>query len=202
MKKVILLILIILSFSSVCFAQTSPSSTTNVLQTPSKKTVGIFLETPSALVINKTTKDFMMRKANRIFPSEKFNILPLAITSNAINSYRPANRTANVYLAQPLDRLDIQAMAKNLNCDYAFYITINKGLPSMSADLNSATYKTSVTCEFRILNVQNENYVIHKQITQESSSDTVKNGIPTFDNPYSDALERALMNLDIDAHNL
>lgn len=202
MKKVIFLILIILSFSNFCFAQTPPVNTTNSPQATSKKTVGIFLENPASFAINDTTKELLMRKANRFFPAEKFNVLPLENTDNALKSYTSTNRVSNVYSPQQLDRGDIQAIAKDLNCDYALYITAIKGLPSMSTGSKSPTYKSSVNCDFRMLNVHNGNYVFQKQITEECSSDIVKNGIPSYDNSYSDAFERAVMRVYIDVSKL
>jgi len=197
MKKIILLISIITLLSSVCFAETTTGN--NAPQTLSNKTVGIFIVTPTTFKINDPTQNLLIRKASIFFPAKKFSVLTLETTSNAIKSYRPNNRSQNIYSSQYLSHEDIQTIAKELTCDYAFLITINKGLPSMST---SSTYKTSVTCEFRVINVQNGSYMAHKIITKDVSSDNVRDGIPTYGNAYSDALERALFDLNLDVSNL
>lgn len=198
MKRIILLIAIITLLSSVCFAEPATGNTSSqTLLT--KRNVGIFIEAPNTFKINDPTQSLLIRKANIFFSAKKFSVLPLETTSNAMKSYRSNNRSLNVYSSQSLNCEDIQTIAKDLNCDYAFFITINKGLPSMST---SAAYKTSITCEFRIINVQNGSYMARKLITKDISSDNVKDGIPTYDNAYSDALERSLFELNIDVSSL
>lgn len=200
MKKIIYLILIAISLSSICFAQTPLSNTGS--QVPTKKTVGIFLEVPPAFILDNSVKDLMIRKAKVFFSPSEFNILPFEVTSNTLKNYHQTNQKGSLYpSAQQFTLDDILIMAKSLGCDYTFYITINKGLPSMSADFNSATYKTSITCEFRVLNVQNRDYLVRRLITKDILNDNIKSTISTNDYVYNDALERSLLELNLDISN-
>lgn len=198
MKKIIFIICFILFVSNVCFAH-APELNAGNSQTSSKKVVGIFIDAPSPFVIQDATKDIITRKINVIFTTQKFYVIPLETTSNSMKLYRPKNRSMNFYPVQNFSREDILTLAQDLNCDYALFITVSKGLPNMSADLNSATYKTSITCDFKILNIQNGNYLARKYISKDISSDTIKNGMPVYDNAYSDALEKSLMEFNIDS---
>lgn len=188
--------------SNICFAETSSHSTGKSPAAFNQKVIGIFVETPAAYANNETIQRLVMQKANSLFPANRFTLLPLETTSSAIKFYHSANRIPNLYSVQPLTRDDIQKMAKELNCDYAFFITLHKGLPSMSADFNAATYKTSIACDIRLLQVQNGNYITNRQLTTESNGNPLKSSVPADDAAYYDALDRTLTELHIDTSRL
>ncbi|MEN6566426.1 MAG: hypothetical protein ABFC57_08995 [Veillonellales bacterium] len=197
-----LLICTVFAISSVCWAEINSHSAGNPATTSNQRTIGIFLETPDTYANNETIQNLVVKKATSLFPTNQFVLLPLEATNAAIKSYRPANRPLSLYSAQPLTREDVQSLAKELKCDYALFITLHKGLPSISTDFSSATYKTSITCDIRLLHIQTGKYITTDQITKESGDSTLTGTTTVNDSAYYDALERALMELHIDASRL
>lgn len=191
MKRVFLLFIICFQLVSTCFAETI-----------SNKTVGIFLEAPVTYVNNETVRRVIPEKAKKIFSSDKFTIIPFADTEMAARIYKEDNRmNVNQYFSQPFNRMDIQKISKDLNCDYALFITISNGPPRASSNLFSVSFKTSVTCDVRLLNIETGKYIVNKQIVKDGSSTSVL-GAPSFDHAYNEALEKALSELVIDTSTL
>jgi hypothetical protein len=180
----------------------APDTTNNQPQSQHKKIVGIFFEAPTAYANNETVQSMVIDNANFFFPARRFSLISLDTTNMAIKEYRTKNRSSNVYSPPPLDRIAIQKMAKELHCDYAFFITVTKGLPSMSADFSSATFSSSIICDIKLLNVETGNYVINKQMVRDGSSDTIHAGIPAYESAYYNALEKSMKELTIDTSML
>lgn len=165
---------------------------------PGLPTIGVFLDAPVAFVNNETVRTMVTEKASKLFPANKFNLLSFDTTSNELRTFKEDHRmfTSPEY-SQPVNRLDIQKIGGNLNCDYALFILINNDTPRFSSGLFSVKYKTTVTCDVRLLDINTGNYLASKQITKEGSSAAVYN-VPTFDKAYKEALGKALDEFTID----
>ncbi|MEA4835571.1 MAG: hypothetical protein VB133_10605 [Anaeromusa sp.] len=193
MKKLFLTLLLILFIMPCAFAATPD-------QTP---TIGIFLEAPVTYANNETVRKVVPEKAKSLFPARSFNVLPFEQTSRELRTYKEDHRmNVNQYYSQPVNRQDIQSICKVLNCDYALFITINNDAPRVSAGLFSVSFKTSVTCDVRLLDIASGKYLTSKAITKDGSSTAVIMGVPSFDNAYNEALGKALDELTIDTSKL
>lgn len=162
-------------------------------------TIGIFMEAPVTFVNNETVRTLVPEKAKSLFPAARFNVLPFDTTTMELRTYKEDNRmNVNQYYSQPVNREDIQKISKSLNCDYALFLTITNDAPRFSAGLLSMSFKTTVTCDVRLLNVETGKYLTSKQIIKDGSSTSVYMGVPSFDRAYREALGRALDELTVD----
>lgn len=193
MKKFILLLIILswcLPASAASFDWTDPSA---------KPTIGIFLEAPPTYVNNETVRKIVPEKTKAFFPETAFNVLPFDTTAMALRTYKEDHRmNVNQYYSQPINRQDMQSMSKDLNCDYALFVIINNDAPRVSAGMFSVSFKTTVTCDVRVLDVASGKYLSSKAITKDGSSTSVMMGVPSFDNAYNEALKKALDEMTID----
>ena len=191
MKKLLILVMLLL-MANVCWAAD--------LDAPAaKKVVGVFLEAPVTYANNETVRKLIPNKANDLFPASSFTVLPFDTTTMEMRTYREDNRMVMTeYYSQPLNRSDIQKISKGLNCNYALFITVNNNTPRVSVGLFSITFKTTVTCDVRLLNVETGKYIVSKQIMKDGSSTAIYAGVPSFDNAYNEALEKALKEITID----
>ncbi|MBP2653369.1 MAG: hypothetical protein H6Q73_938 [Firmicutes bacterium] len=200
MKKILLMCFLILSFNAVSFASILDP---DEKPTPYIKTVGIFLDAPMSYVDNETVRTLIPEKAKELFPRLKFDLLPFDKTEMALRTYREDHRMiVNQYFSQPLNRNDIQAIGKDLSCDYALFIKISNGPPRVSSGLLSTTFKTTVICDVRLLDIATGNYIISKQIVKDGKSTAIYAGVPSFDKAYNEALEKTLKELTIDTSTL
>lgn len=187
-KKIILAVAVLLLVVSSCFAADVQP-----------KTIGVFLDAPSTYVNNETVRKMIPEKAKTLFPSPNYNVLPFDQTQMEMRTYREDNRMiVNQYYSQPLNREDIQKISKGLNCDYALFITVSNAAPRVSSGLFSVTFRTSVTCDVRLLNIETGKYIMSKEIVKDGSSTAVVAGVPSFDKAYNEALEKALDELKVD----
>ncbi|SMC63188.1 hypothetical protein [Sporomusa malonica] len=187
MRKIILLLLVLL----VAFYASATAS--------DKPTIGIFMEAPITFVNNETVRKTVPEKTMSFFPKNTFNVLPFDTTSMELRTYKEDNRMiVNQYFSKPVNREDIQKIAKGLNCDYALFIIISNDAPRVSAGLFSMSFRTTVTCDVRLLDVATGKYLTSKQIVKDGSSTAIYMGAPSFDNAYREALGKALDELTID----
>lgn len=208
-KKVLYILVAALFLSATCRADT-PNTTPpaqaaggEISFSLSPKIVGVFLEASVTYVNNEKVRKLVPEKAAKLFPSTKFNLLPFDTTAMALRTYKEDNRmVVNQYYSQPVNRADIQKIAKELKCDYALFIIVTNDAPRVSAGLFSTTFRTTVTCDVRLLNVETANYLTSKQIVKDGSSTGIIMGIPSFDNAYNEALEKALDELTLDTTKL
>lgn len=170
---------------------------------PGLPTIGVFLEAPVTFANNETVRTVVPEKASKLFPADKFNLLSLDTTSTELRTYKEDHRMViTPQYSQPVNREDIQKISKELNCDYALFIIINNDAPRFSAGLFSMTYKTTVTCDVRLLDINTGKYLTSKQIIKDGSSTSVYMGAPSFDRAYKEALGKALDELTIDTSML
>jgi len=196
MKRILLFLLLIFSFTAVAYAD-------NFDTEYQPKTVGIFLEAPMSYVNNEIVRTMVPEKVRAIFPKFKFDILPYDKTDMALRTYKEDNRMiVNQYYSQPVNRKDIQQIGQSLNADYALFIIITNGPPRVSSGLLSVSFKTTVTCDVRLLNIATGEYVVSKQIIKDGKSTAIYAGVPSFDKAYNEALEKALQELTIDTSSL
>ena len=164
-----------------------------------KPTIGIFLEAPVTFVNNETVRKIVPEKTKSLFPSKQFNVLPFEVTSMELRTFKEDNRMiVNQYYSQPVNREDIQRVAKGLNCDYALFVIITNDASRVSSGLFSVSFKITVTCDIRLLNIATGKYLTSKQIIKDGSSTSVL-GAPSFDRAYREVLEKALEELTIDS---
>ncbi len=161
--------------------------------TAEAKTVGIFLDAPVTWVNNETVRTMVPAKVKEKLTGLGLTLLPFDTTTLAMRTYREDNRMiVNQYYAQPLNRADIQKICKELNAQYAIFIQVSNAPPRFSAGLFSMTFRTTVTCDIRVLDVETGKYTVSKEIVKDGSSTAVVAGVPSFDNAYREALEKGL----------
>ena len=164
-----------------------------------KPTIGIFLEASPTYANNETVRQLVPEKAKALFPDAKFNVLPLDTTTMELRTYKEDHRMiVNQYYSQPVNREDIQKIAKPLKCDYALFIIVTNDVPRVSSGLFSISFKTTVTCDIRLLDIDTGKYLTSKQIIKDGSSTAVYMGVPSFNNAYNEALNKALNEITID----
>ena len=169
-----------------------------------KKVVGVFLEAPLSFVDNETVRKLVPDKASEIFADSKFKLLPFDETASALRTYQEDHRMIiNEYFSTPLNRDDIQAIGKELGLDYALFIKITNSAPRAKYILFTMTFKTTVTCDTRLLDIETSKYVVSKQIVKDGSTTMLAVlGAPDFNDAYKDALKKALADLKIDTSKL
>ena len=196
-KSTFLSILTLFLLSSICSAALADFSATP------KKTVGIFVEAPLTYVNNETVREMVPAKVKEKFPANRFKILPYDDTNMALKIYKEENDMyVNEFFSQPIKRADLQKIAKELGCDYAFFIRIENSMPRVSAGLFSTSFRTTVTCDVRLLDVATGKYIVNKQIVKDGSSTAIYAGVPSFDRAYNEALEKALNEIKIDVNQI
>lgn len=161
--------------------------------------VAVFLEAPVTFVNNEKVREAIPAKAAQLFTKPKFSVVPFSDSQMAMRTYREDNDLmGNNYVQPALKRTDIQAMSKELGAKYAMFIIISNDAPRMSAGLFSLSFKTTVSCDVRVLDVEQGKYIVSKQIVKDGSSTAVLSGVPSFDKAYLDALDKSLTELKID----
>ncbi len=205
MRKVVFLLVCLFVFPLFCFAEPIQQQPVFFDTDNTKKVVGIFLEAPVSYVNNEKVRVLVPEKTIPLFPRHRFTVLPFDKTTMALRTYKEDNRmVVNQYYSQPVNRSDIQKIAKGLKADYALFIIISNGPPRVGAGLFTMSFKTTITCDVRLLDVETGEYLVSKEIVKDGSSTgvTMVGGIPSFDNAYNEALEKALSELTIDTASL
>lgn len=206
MKKLFMVLFMLLALTGVASAETMADkvkASANVAP-EDKRIIGVFMEAPVTFVNNEKVRMMVPAKAKEMLSEPRFTILPMEDTAMAMQVYKEDNHleTGTPYYTKPLNRKDIQAMAQKLNCNYALFITVSNDAPRFSAGLFSFSYKTTITCNFRIVDVATGEYAIAKQIIKDGSSTAIIGGLPSFDNAYLDALKKAFDEMKIDTTKL
>lgn len=198
MKKLFIVVLSILIFTTTCFAEPVPATVQAAAQPatteqPTLKTVGIFLEAPNTYVGNEKVRKIIPEKTIPVFPKQLFNVLPFDQTAMAVRTYKEDNRMViNQYYSTPLNRKDIQKIGKELKCDYVLFLKVDHSPPRFGAGLFSMSFKTTVTVDVRLLNIDSMQYLMSKEIVKDGASTAVYMGVPSFENAYAEALQKAL----------
>lgn len=197
MKKVIATLLFML-VATTCFAAPEPAPIQPVIppiasEQPALKAVGIFLEAPNTYANNEKVWSAVPAKTIPMFPKQLFTVIPFDQTTMAVRTYKEDNRMIqNQYMSTPLNRSDIQKIGKELKCDYVLFLKVDNSPPRFGAGLFSMSFKTTVTVDARLLNIESGQYLISKAIVKDGSSTAVYMGVPSFENAYAEALSKAL----------
>ena len=190
----LLFVVLILVFSSVCLAAPAdtPPPAPPPADSPALKTIGIFFEAPLTYANNERIRAMVPEKTVPMFPKQIFNVLPFEETSMAVRTYREDNRMmSNPYYPTPMNRSDIQKIGKELNCDYVLWVKVLNGPPRIGAGLFSISASTTINTDVRLLNIETAKYLISKEIVKDGKSTAIYMGMPSFENAYIEALEKA-----------
>lgn len=194
MKKFLLIITVFILTCSSAFA--APATTTPTLPPPAEpvlKIIGIFLEAPNTYTNNEKVWSAIPAKTIPMFPRQLFTVLPFDQTTMAVRTYKEDNRMIqNQYVSTPLNRADIQKIGKELKCDYVLFLKVDNNPPRVGAGLFSISFKTTVTVDARLLNIETMQYLMSKAIVKDGSSTAIYMGVPSFERAYADALTKAL----------
>lgn len=215
MRKFAFLMVFLLMFVSPAFAQEIASNDVIssdallsqdifTLFSKPKKVIGVFLDAPLSFIDNETVRKLVPDKASEIFADPKFKLLPFDETSIALRTYQEDHRMIiNEYYSTPLNRTDIQTIGKELGLDYALFIKITNSAPRINYMLFVMTYKTTVTCDIRLIDIETAKYIISKQIVKDGSTTMLAMlGMPDFNDAYNEALKKAIGELEIDTSKL
>lgn len=167
-------------------------------------TVGVFLEAPLTFCNDAKVHQMVDEKAAAIFTKDKFALLPTEKCLSTIQIYREENDMAAVVssgwsgYALPMKKEHIQAIGKQLGCDYVFFVRMTNDIPRYSSGFMSVSAKTNITCDTRVLNVASGQYTFTKQIITEGKSTAIYMGAPSFEKAYYRAFTKALEEIKID----
>ena len=191
LKRLLLVMAMLIAFSGAAFADQNENA--------AKPVIAAFLEAPVTYVNNEDVQKLVPDKVKALFTENQFAVLPFDTCQMALRTYKEDNHMIyNQYYSQPVNRQDIQKIAQGLNANYALFIIISNDAPRYSGGLFTHSFKTTVTCDVRLLDVAGGNYLVSKQIVRDGSSSSFVLGMPSFDNAYNDALKKALDDLTLD----
>ena len=201
MKKVLLLIGMLMLLCTTCVAaETMAEKVANAqFDASTAKRIVVFLDAPMTYADNEKIRTLVPAKSKLLFPRPKYDLVPYDDAQMALKIYREEHdMTINNYTVKNLKIADIQALGKGAKADYAMVLIVRNSYPRVSSGFMSVSFKTTVTCDIRILNVTSGQYVLSKQIVKDGTSTSYMGGIPSFDNAYSEALEKALSEVQVD----
>lgn len=170
--------------------------------------VAIFLEAPLTFCNDAKVHTMVDEKAQAIFTKDKFEVLPLSDSLSAIQLYREEHDMASLVssgwsgYAVPMKKEHVQDIGQNLACDYVFFVRLTNDVPRYSAGFMTATAKTNITCDARVMNVAKGEYTFMKQLITEGKSTSVYMGTPSFEKAYFRAFEKALKEIKIDTEKI
>lgn len=222
MKKILLMIMCLCLFSSVCFAESMADRVAkNLAYTGETKRVSVLLDAPVSYADNEEIRHMVVEKAEELFPSPKFIVNPFEDGQMMKKIYREEHgmatnpETIGYDFGPKLKMADIKAIGESLNADYVLFIQVSNSQPQVSGggtfipffgSVSSSKVKATITCDIRVLDVKAGRYTVMKEIVKEGkSSSTSVMGIgsdgPSFSKAYMEAIERCLYEADIDTSN-
>jgi hypothetical protein len=169
------------------------------------KKVAILLDAPMTYADNENIRKLVPEKATSIFKKPKFQILPFDDAQMQKKIYREEHNmvTSDYRTISALKMADVQSLGKQLGADYVLFLNVHNTMPRLGVGFFSMSFKTTITCDMRLMNVVDGKYTFMKQIVRDGSSTAVMYGIPSFDGAYRDALSKSLAELNtIDTSNL
>ena len=195
MKKLFEFIIVIFFCINVdnCFAQ---------------EKIGVFLDAPITFCQQEKVHKMVDEKVALIFEKEKFEVMPLAQAINAVQIYRAENDMTALSssdwgrYAVALKKEDIYSIAKELECDYVFFVRLSNDMPRYSSGLFHSSAKTTISCDVRVLNVAGNKYTFSKQVYSDGKSTAIYMGAPSFERAYFKAFSKALDKIKIDTSTI
>lgn len=208
MRKIILVLFTIMMMVSVCYADSKKETMADKIAaanyTGEVKTVTVILDAPVTYADNETIRNAVPKKAKEIFKTPQFEINDFDTTQMQVKIYREENGmiTSDYATITTLKMADVQEIGKMENADYVLFLNVNNTAPRFSAGFMSMSFKTTITCDARVMDVTTGKYVIMKRFVKDGKSTAVLGGIPSFDKAYQEALEKALDELKLDTTTL
>ena len=211
MKKVLSILFALMMLSSFCYAsevkseESMADKVTTAKFTGEVKKLAILLDAPMTYADNEKIRTLVPEKVASIFKKPKFEILPFDDAQMQKKIYREENNmvTSDYATISALKMADVQALGKQLGADYVLFLNVHNTMPRVGVGFFSMSFKTTITCDMRLMNVADGKYSFMKQVVKDGSSTAVMYGVPSFDSAYRDALSKALEGLSaIDTSNL
>ena len=170
--------------------------------------VAVFLEAPVTFCQEAKVHKMVDEKVALIFEKDKFEVMPLAQAINAVQIYRAENDMTALSssgwgrYAVALKKEDIYSIAKELECDYVFFVRLSNDMPRYSSRLFHSSAKTTISCDVRVLNVAGNKYTFSKQVYSDGKSTAIYMGAPSFERAYFKAFSKALDKIKIDTSTI
>lgn len=205
MKKVLLMVCLMMLVCLTCSAESMADRVANATFEGTVKKVSVLLDAPVTYADNEEIRKLIPAKASEIFKRPKFEVLPFDEGQMMKKIYREENNMITIDYATsitPLKMADVKAIGESLGSDYVLLLNVNNTAPRMGVGLFSVSFKTTITCDARLMDVQSGKYVMMKQTVKDGSSTAVLAGVPSFDNAYKDALAKSINELKVDTTNL
>lgn len=173
-----------------------------------KEQVAVFLEAPITFSQEEKVHKMVDEKVALIFEKDKFEVMPLAQTINAVQIYRAENDMTVLSAsgwgryAVALKKEDVCSIAKQLECDYVLFVRLSNDMPRYSSGLFHSSAKTTISCDVRILNVAENKYTFSRQVYSDGKSTAIYMGAPSFERAYFKAFSKALDKIKIDTSTI
>lgn len=170
--------------------------------------VAVFIEAPITFCQQEKVHKMVDEKVALIFEKDKFEVMPLAQAINAVQIYRAENDMTALSssgwgrYAVALKKEDIYSIAKELECDYVFFVRLSNDMPRYSSGLFHSSAKTTISCDVRVLNVAGNKYTFSKQVYSDGKSTAIYMGAPSFERAYFKAFSKALDKIKIDTSTI
>lgn len=205
MKKIFLVLSTLMFMCSACFAESMSEKVAQAAFIGEVKKVAILMDAPVTYADNERIREMVPQKASEIFKKPKFEILSFEESQMMKKIYREENNMITIDYATsitPLKMADVKALGENLGADYVLLLNVTNSAPRVGAGLFSVSFKTTITCDARLMDVNAGKYIMMKQTVKDGKSTAVLAGIPSFDKAYQEALEKSLTELQINTANL
>lgn len=177
-----------------------------------QSTVAIILDAPAIYADNEKLQKTVPSFAQKNFPAPKFAVLPFEEAQTQVKIYREENNLVALqqdidYQAAdqsriPLKQKDLLALGKSLHADYILLLVLSNTPPRMASGFFDVSYKTTITVDIRLFDVKTNKYIYLKQIRKDGKSTAILGGLPSFNNAYNNAVEKALKEIVIDTSNI
>lgn len=203
-KKSLFLLFTLMLITSLCYA-TEPNNNQSMADkvamamfTGETKKLAILLDAPVTYADNEAIRKLVPEKVAKIFKSPNFEILPFDDAQMQKKIYREEHNmvTSDYATISALKMADVQALGKQLGADYILFLNVNNTMPRISAGFFSMSFKTTITCDMRLMKVTDGKYSFMKQAVKDGSSTAVMYGVPSFNGAYRDALDKSLEDLN------
>lgn len=202
MKKVLLMVMGLLLLASTCVAGPMSERVAEMATFDGDvKKVAVLLDAPVTYADNERVRELIPQRAAEIFPKPKFEILPFEESQMAKKIYREENGLITLDGAvalTPLKMADVKALGEELGANYVLLMNVSNSAPRVGIGLFSSSFKTTITCDTRLMDVSAGKYIIMKQTVKDGKSTAVLGGVPSFDRAYQDALTKSIAEFEID----
>lgn len=207
MREVVFALMMFALFSFVGCAVAEEEDAMLWLTGP-KKTVAVFIESgTSKLEYGGKPMEIIKVKIEEILPQDKFSILPLEETEEAMLEYKEDNRIlVSEHFSGRATREDVQNVCKSIGgVDYALLVYVSGDIPrgKVAALGLSSSFTVSVVCDVRFLDIETREYIAKDKAEAKGKSSSVMiAGAPSPDRAFIDGLSKALSKIKLDISTL